>query len=425
MHIRPTLRPVDWSNVDSKGHTIRRARSSDDEDDDSSDHPSRKKYKAVGQAAIYYPPTLTPAELMWRQRYGFLYQRGYQLRSRYHPEWTPLISGNGRHHHSGEDHIMQILPQVLDAVRLRDGLVVCIKMIQDLRKLQQVQITQYFSTDRMMEDSANHVVPCYDAFLDGYSSHVQFIVMPVLRRFDDPEFLVASEVMDFVTQVTEGLAFLHKNNVAHHNLNADHIMMDAKALVPTGWHFVSHFCEPDGMTKIVPRDRKNHPVRYYFIGFGSCYHINPRDKPLVLNIGGTDDDVPELFKGTPYDPFKLDVYTLGNVLLKELYDKYEGIEFLHNLIEYMRTQDFEKRPSAAKVLARWYAIRHTLNEEELEETSLVLRQGVKPRKRYSPEQGVTSQRAPGLHQNMATTSSAPPRSYQNAPEQHASGARRY
>jgi len=55
----------------------------------------------------------------------------------------------------------------------------------------------------MTEDTRNHVVPCYDAFIDGFVPHIQFIVMPVMRRFDDPPFWMASEVMDFVTQVLE------------------------------------------------------------------------------------------------------------------------------------------------------------------------------------------------------------------------------
>lgn len=40
---------------------------------------------------------------------------------------------------------------------------------------------------------------------------------------------------------------------------------------------------------------------------------------LIMDIGGDDVDVPELFNGKPYDPYKLDVYTLGNVFLKEFY----------------------------------------------------------------------------------------------------------
>ena len=98
-------------------------------------------------------------------------------------------------------------------------------------------------------------------------------------------------------------------------------MMDAKSLVPTGWHFVAPFCEPDGMTRIAPLDRKRHPVRYYFIGFGNCFHIprHQRSTP-IKGIGGGDCDVPELLNGQAYDPFKLDIYTLGNVIDKHLHE---------------------------------------------------------------------------------------------------------
>jgi len=131
--------------------------------------------------------------------------------------------GNGRSHVGGEDHIMQIvrsfglcgplsprshdrysqLPQVLDAIRRQDGLVVCVKMIQEPRKARQIKITEYFSTRRMTGDSRNHVVPFYDNFGDSYTPNIQFMVMPVLRRFDDPEFVMVCEVVDFITQALE------------------------------------------------------------------------------------------------------------------------------------------------------------------------------------------------------------------------------
>jgi len=104
-------------------------------------------------------------------------------------------------------------------------------------------------------------------------------------------------------------------------------MMDAKSLVPTGWHFVAPFCEPDGMTRITPLDRKRHPVRYYFIGFGNSLHIPRHQRTPIKGIGGGDCDVPELHTGQAYDPFKLDIYTLGNLIDKYLHE----VRILHSL----------------------------------------------------------------------------------------------
>ena len=119
MAFRPTLRPVDWSDVDSRGRYLRRQRSPEEdsgEEDvvsptrsDKSPSPPRKKKKVYGLPAVYYPPTLSPSEKLWREHYTLLHKRGYILRPRYQPNWTPTLLGNGRHYHSGEDHIMQIV----------------------------------------------------------------------------------------------------------------------------------------------------------------------------------------------------------------------------------------------------------------------------------------------------------------------------
>lgn len=90
-------------------------------------------------------------------------------------------------------------------------------MIQESKKLKQIEITEYFSSRRMIEDSRNHVVPFYAAFSDFESPDIQFMVMPVLRRFDDPEFTFGCEVVDFVSQVLEVCrsfyyVFIHESN---------------------------------------------------------------------------------------------------------------------------------------------------------------------------------------------------------------------
>ena len=46
----------------------------------------------------------------------------------------------------------------------------------------------------------NHCVPILDVFQDPLEPDMALLVMPLLRRFNDPEFGTINEVMDFVRQ---------------------------------------------------------------------------------------------------------------------------------------------------------------------------------------------------------------------------------
>lgn len=62
---------------------------------------------------------------------------------------------------------------------------------------------------------------------------------------------------------------------------------------------------------------------YYFIDFGLSVHVeNPNCRVLVLGNEGHDRAPPELRTGNriPYDPYKLDVFLVGNVFRRLLLD---------------------------------------------------------------------------------------------------------
>lgn len=62
---------------------------------------------------------------------------------------------------------------------------------------------------------------------------------------------------------------------------------------------------------------------YYFIDFGLSVHVENRHcRVLVLGNEGHDRDPPELRTGNriPYDPYKLDVFLIGNVFRRLLLD---------------------------------------------------------------------------------------------------------
>ena len=100
---------------------------------------------------------------------------------------------------------------MLDAKKLDDGTVVCIKRIvlpETMGELQtsetmEVKIGRYLSTEQMLRNQANHCVPILDSFRDPILPEVEYIVMPLLRPYNDPDFCFVGEVVDFVTQLLE------------------------------------------------------------------------------------------------------------------------------------------------------------------------------------------------------------------------------
>ena len=73
----------------------------------------------------------------------------------------------------------------------------------------------------------------------------------------------------------------------------------------------------------VPNEAACSQRAYYFIDFGLAVHVKERDcRALVIGNEGHDKDPPELSKGNrvPYDPYKLDVYLIGNVFRQVLLD---------------------------------------------------------------------------------------------------------
>lgn len=98
------------------------------------------------------------------------------------------------------------------------------------------------------------------------------------------------------------------------------LMMDADAMYPEGFHAVVPQYRPDysGFAKHTTRTAAK--VKYYFIDFGiSAYIPEDLESQMVTGTLGRDQDPPELINGDtePYDPFKLDIFIIGNMLRRE------------------------------------------------------------------------------------------------------------
>lgn len=98
-------------------------------------------------------------------------------------------------------------------------------------------------------------------------------------------------------------------------------MMDARSMYPKGFHPLQGANLPDmtGFAPSVTRLAAYPRVRYYYIDFGLSVRIPPEVHPKrALGEHGLDQDVPELSVTTPYDPFLVDVFILGNFFKKSI-----------------------------------------------------------------------------------------------------------
>ncbi|KAH8976632.1 hypothetical protein EDB86DRAFT_3021619 [Lactarius hatsudake] len=301
---------------------------------------------------------LSTHEVKWKERQLFLESKGYMLRPRLRPGWTPSWISAGMHESSYEffedSARLPLRPFFVDANRISDDKLVYIKEVKTSDQGLRIALTlsEY-------DDPTNHSVPILDTFVDSVDKSISYLVMPFLRLSDDPAFGVVEEVVDFADQVLEGLAFMHSRGVAHRDISLKNIMMDATHIFPHGFHPVKNVFLPHDISTPAPiLPRLEVGVKYYFVDYRiSSYFPEGTEQQLVFGLAGRDRDVPELSDEVPYDPFKVDIFTVGNVLRREFVDIYSNIGFLIPLIEAMTQSDPSRRPSAEHALQQWRTIR--------------------------------------------------------------------
>ncbi|KAI9059873.1 kinase-like protein [Trametes sanguinea] len=302
---------------------------------------------------------ILPDEILWRDRYTTFLERGYRLRPRYHPDWRPSWTGTNLNPEFCEDAVVSDNPDVLDATRESDGLRVAMKAVK--KGGQEILISQFLSS---LQHRSNHCVPIVDAFQDPLDPSRTIMVMEYLRPWDDPELVMVGDVVDFVSQMLEGLEFIHNQRVAHRDIAPQNVMMDGRALYPQGHHPVWRDRSPDAIEDLVPLARMDHPVKYYYIDFGLSVRFAPGQSPLVVGDVGRDAEVPELSSTVPYDAFKADIYALGNFFDKELAQKYHRLEFLQTIINSMKQRQPATRPTASQLVSAFRETRRSLDPSD-------------------------------------------------------------
>jgi len=302
-------------------------------------------------------------ELFWRDKYHILEAHGYRLRPRLHPSWVPSwrLTGDLRSAYNVEDGApLPIRMKVTDATQVSSGKLVYVKKVTtgDLEST----IATMMLADPLCTDPRNHSVPVLEIFQDDEDESISYMVMPFLRLVREPEFEDIEEIIHFVDQILEGLVFMHDQGIAHRDCSYRNIMMDASSMFPKGFHPIRDNELPDLSDYAPYVSRTTASVRYYYIDYGISVHVAP-DAPSKLVVGhfGRDQEVPELSQTIPYDPFKVDIFLIGNLFRREFYDVFYNVGFLLPLIRSMTNRDPMERPTAQEAQIMWFDVRKTVS----------------------------------------------------------------
>ncbi|KAI0069907.1 hypothetical protein K474DRAFT_1609666 [Panus rudis PR-1116 ss-1] len=325
------------------------------------------------------PVQLFEHEKFWANHQPWLAERGYILRPRYRPGWTPSWVEKNDFPRNYEDSITPINGHILDARRKSDGNAVILKLVnQDVHPFEK-EISFFLSSEPYASHPRNHCVPIYEVLEVPDMENGIILVMPLLRPHDDPRIKSIGEVVAFFRQIFEGLKFMHQLHIAHRDCMTLNIMMDPKPTFPHGFHPRKMYMDTNFKGPVKYHTRTARPTKYYLIDFGLSRKYSPEDgPPLEPPILGGDKSVPEFqfAPGEPVrsvDPFPTDVYYLGNMIREEYLEKKVGLQFLEALVRDMVQDDPSKRPTMDEVVKRfdeiirripWWKLRSRLADKD-------------------------------------------------------------
>ncbi|TRM58823.1 kinase-like domain-containing protein [Schizophyllum amplum] len=273
------------------------------------------------------PRGVSAVYLVWQHLSGVFLNRGYELyvprknhaTEKFFPQVYPsgyvdstfvesaAIMGNGYCTFESRRYVEAFNPRsVFWAATNKSGHEFIIKAVYDGRDaagLRHLRILAYLARDDVQLDPRNRTVPVVELV-----EHEQytFAVFPRWTKYVESDIKTPSTAIECCVQLTEGLAFLHENRIAHLNISPDNVMFNFFGYAIPGYRPIAEHL----------------PVKYGFVDFGESEFLDgSRDAfapPRPTSIRRTR--APEVNSGQPFDPFVADVWQMGMFMLVQFYD---------------------------------------------------------------------------------------------------------
>ncbi|KAI0041532.1 hypothetical protein FA95DRAFT_1610940 [Auriscalpium vulgare] len=146
-----------------------------------------------------FPGGLGNSEKWWVKHRDWLQEAGYTLRRRYQADWTPSWKPPGDLWLKYEDGLPVF--HIMDGTRMSDGLHVAMKRISDSDFPHEVEIYRRLTSEPLSSDPRNRTAPLFDVLQVPGEPGEHFLVMPLLRPLENPEFETFGQAITSFTQI--------------------------------------------------------------------------------------------------------------------------------------------------------------------------------------------------------------------------------
>ncbi|KAJ7441729.1 hypothetical protein FB451DRAFT_1190916 [Mycena latifolia] len=265
----------------------------------------------------------------------------------------------------------------MDATRILNGSYVMLKLCDSQKAppfpglIPETEMFQKLSSEPLASDPRNR------------NSEEVIIVMPLLHSWTNTPFSTIGEAVEFFSQVFElriSFSLSHVSlAIANATAYASHILVDfSHPRISTETRDYTRRPRP-------ARSHTMHPVEYYWMDFDLFGVYDPSAGPPLVDTGyrGTHEVHEWAILDQPCNPFAVNVWCLGFMTGEQFTEvsstfwlkrgspiskcpqrfgvlhakKFEGFEFMHELIADMCQEDPAKRPTMDEVVKRFSEIK--------------------------------------------------------------------
>jgi len=284
----------------------------DEEDFNGRVYPDWQHYRPLMTHRGYRLDTVRDVRLYYEQYWASLAQQPSQAKFR------STCKGYPRSEEADDDLCRDrgLPDNLFRGSQLRDGKRIVIKAVN--ARSRELETIRCLSSAILKTDPRNHTIPVLDIILVPDDGMAFIIQEEWSSSFAHCAPSTPRAFIQAMRQCLEGVHFMHSHNIAHLDISCTNILTNCGGA-------------------------------YAYIDFELSRHFSAGDKSVVRGIRGTELP-PEIERGEESSPFKVDIWALGQTILRAYKASGLDIPGIMTFIQPMIHEIHSARPSARTIL---------------------------------------------------------------------------